>query len=149
MSLQKKKSCGGKVYLERELKRVWITWSFVWLASSLGHKNGGEINLQKTCNKEDVWSHPSRLTNGLLGLLTVFTKNNYLAPVRHVEPGACISLNRQWLRITVSSRRMEHSDFTWVLAMQMNAHLTIYCALMPICRAWLSLHPLFSAYPLL
>ena len=28
-------------------------------------------------------------------------------------------------------------------------HLTIHCALMPTCRVWLSLPPLFSAYPLL
>ena len=29
---------------------------------------------------------------------------------------------------------------------QVDACLTIYCALMPTCRAWLSLHLLFSAY---
>ena len=28
-------------------------------------------------------------------------------------------------------------------------HLKIYCTLMPACRAWLSLHPIFSAYPIL
>ena len=40
----------------------------------------------------------------------------------------------------------EPSDFTLLFARW--THLTIYCTLMPACRAWLSLHPLFSAYPL-
>ena len=56
--------------------------------------------------------HPSWLTR----LLLYF-------PIWHMK--SCISLNIQWLWITVFLRRMESSDFTSILANWM--HLTIYC----------------------
>ena len=59
------------------------------------------------------------------------------------------TLNTQWMWITVSLRKRESSDFMSIL----KTCITIYCialhiTVMPACKAWLSLHPLFSTCPL-
>ena len=61
-------------------------------------------------------------------------------------------LESRMLQITVFLRRMEYSDFMSILARSMHLndllhHITVIK--LPGCRAWLSLHPLFSGYPLL
>ena len=67
----------------------------------------------------------------------------------------CIFLNIQWLRIMVSLRRIECSGFMSILTRW--THLTIKCIIalhqyysrQAAYRVWLSLHPIFSTYPLL
>ena len=107
------------VGLETKLKKSYTGFSHFWLTQS--HK--------PHCLRLDI----------VLGLVYNFSRSMCRA--------LYISLNTQWLRITVSSRRMEPSDFMSNLARWMR--LMIYCTLMPAYRAWLSLHPLSSTYPLL